>query len=400
MTGFALLRPQPLGLLDPPAGLLVVPAVDGAADAVAAMVAGRRPEPWPDGLAFLAAAAAGDVEGALAALTGDDPVSRYDRFVLAPSAGAWASLGSLPEPLATLAAVVAWSEGLTPERPGTAGLDGELRAVAALAEAGDALDRGDVGAALAALQEGAGAARPVSPLLAAQLVASAAEVRLQQEGPGPAVLAGLAEAARAAGQAWPELAAAWWTTRGIAAHELGAGGQPGAYTEAVHSYEEALRTYRSDTHPEAYARAQVNLALAYLAMPMQAASDQLRAGVAVQALRSARAVLDPDRHPDLWSSATLNLANALQYLPSALQRRHLAEAVGLYDEVLARRAGDGGAGRARLLANKGNALAHLGDLDGATACLEEAAARFGEQGDDDAGASVRATLDEIGRLRA
>ena len=40
-------------------------------------------------------------------------------------------------------------------------------------------------------------------------------------------------------------------------------------------------------------------------------------GIAVQGLREALKVYHSDTHPELWSSAQLNLANALQYLPTS-----------------------------------------------------------------------------------
>jgi tetratricopeptide (TPR) repeat protein len=148
--------------------------------------------------------------------------------------------------------------------------------------------------------------------------------------------------------------------------------------------------------PELYALAQNNLALAYLAMPLTEASDQLRMGIAVQALREALKVYKREAYPEQWASTQLNLANALQYLPSSHPEDNLSEAVGLYEEVLqARDPQRDPLGYARLLANQGNALAHLGIFDHAVPKLQQAAWLFAQGGDDDAATTVNGLLAEI-----
>ncbi len=136
-------------------------------------------------------------------------------------------------------------------------------------------------------------------------------------------------------------------------------------------------------------------------MPMHEASDQLRIGVAVQSMRAALEVFTPETHPDRWSSTQLNLANALVYMPSKHQADNLAEAVGLYEGVLQQRDRQTDPqGRARVLANQGNALAHLGVFDDAKAKLHEARALFEEFDEDEAVRSVRSVLDEIAKHEA
>ncbi|MGH3850969.1 MAG: hypothetical protein ACRDRT_14945, partial [Pseudonocardiaceae bacterium] len=97
-------------------------------------------------------------------------------------------------------------------------------------------------------------------------------------------------------------------------------------------------------------------------------------------------------------SAQLNLANALVYTPSKHQGDNLVEAVELYETVLdARDRETDPLGRARVLANQGNALAHLGVFDQAKAKLYEARFLFEEFEEIDAVRTVRDVLDEIAR---
>jgi hypothetical protein len=92
------------------------------------------------------------------------------------------------------------------------------------------------------------------------------------------------------------------------------------------------------------------------------------------------------------------LANALVYMPSKHQADNIAEAVGLYEGVLQHRDRDSDPqGRARVLANQGNALAHLGVFGDAKAKLHEARSLFEEFEEHESVRSVRGVLDEIAK---
>jgi hypothetical protein len=128
------------------------------------------------------------------------------------------------------------------------------------------------------------------------------------------------------------------------------------------------------------------------------ASSQLRLGVAAQSLRSALTVYTRDEHPREWASVQLNLANSLVYTPSRHQADNLVEAAELYEAVLETRdRSTDPLGRARVLANQGNVLAHLGVFDDAKAKLYEARFLFEELGDNESVRAVRGVLDEIAR---
>ena len=79
-------RPQPLGAFPLPLGYMLIPVGPDTEEARLALLAGR----CPSGRRCCGAhelALAGDRDGALAALSGDDPVSRYNRFVMDPDSG-------------------------------------------------------------------------------------------------------------------------------------------------------------------------------------------------------------------------------------------------------------------------------------------------------------------------
>jgi tetratricopeptide (TPR) repeat protein len=125
---------------------------------------------------------------------------------------------------------------------------------------------------------------------------------------------------------------------------------------------------------------------------MSSEGDRLRVGVAVTSLRAALRVYQPDTHPALWASTQMNLANALQYLPSVHQEDNLDEAVHLYEELLQYRSEESDPlGTARILANQGNALGHLGVFSDARERLDRSRRIFQAHGDVDG----VATVDEI-----
>lgn len=394
-----LARPQPLGAFPLPAGFLLVPAGPDTEQARRDLVAGRLPERWPEALRAHELALAGDVAGALAHLTGDAPVTRYNRYVMDPDGENPAHLREeLGEPYGVLVDVVAFTVGRAPEPPPMGAADGEVAALLLSAQASHAVDQGDTARAVALLEEAARRVPDEARPLAGVLLGAAAGIRKDAEGSGPEVIGTLERAlGLLEGTDLRVGRAELHLTLALALHESAAD-RPDLLGRAVPHYQAALRLVTSDEAPQVWAAAHVNLAAAYLTMPMRQASDKLRMAIAMRSLRSALKVYTREDYPAEWASTQLNLANALVYAPSAHQADNLVEAVELYEEVLQARDRDTDPlGRARVLANQGNALAHLGMFDHATAKLTEARSLFEEFGEFDAVRTVRDVLDGIAR---
>jgi len=392
-------RPQPLGVFSLPAGLLLIPAGPDTEDVRAGLVEGRLPAEWPASLRAHELAHAGDFDGARDALIGDDPVTRYNRFVIDPDTEDVDRLRADLGEYAVLVDIVAFTLGRTDTPPELTGATGELEALALAAQATHVLGEGDTDQALDLLTKAADL--PIARPLSGILLGSAAGVRKDALGPGPEVTATLQRALKLLdgtdvriGQSELHL------TLALTLHEL-AGERGDLLTQAIKHYHSALQLVTSTEAPEMWAGAHANLATAYLTMPMTEASDQLRLGVAVQSLRKALTIYTAETHPERWASCQLNLANALVYAPSTHQGDNLVEAVELYEAVLEvrDRASDPG-GRARVLANQGNVLAHLGMFDHAKAKLYEARFIFEELLDGESVRAVRGVLDEIARQTA
>lgn len=394
-------QPQPLGIYLLPAGYLLLPPSAATETILPLLLRGELPTVWPPSLQFYALALADDTAAALAALPDDgSPLTAYNRFVLQGDAQTYAGLRlQVAGELAVLLDLVAYTLGYIaapPTEDALIGIEGVVHASALAAQATAHLEQQEPAAALPYLEQAIAVARPVSPLLAGQLLGALADADTRLHGATPQNIQRYQEAIRLlAPAALAEARAELWLNLGMQYQDL-AQGQRGALLEAVKCYQEALRILTLTHQPEAYALAQSNLALAYLAMPLQEARDQLRMAIAVQALREALKVYTREQYPEQWASAQLNLANALQYLPSSHPQENLIEAVDLYEQILDVRSRETDPlGYARLLANQGNALAHLGIFVHAKPKLQEAVRIFTAYADTDAAMSLRELLTQI-----
>lgn len=393
-------RPQPLGVWPWPTGMLLLPEGPGTDEVAGLMLRGVQPETWPDHVRFVSVALGGDAAAA-AAQVGDDALGRYNAAVLVGGEGAWDKvLGNDPD-VDALAGVAMFSVGLLDTPPDAEGVTGEIAAIVSSAHASAALERGDLTSALTALGDaGEAAVSAGSMILAASLLATRAELLREHAGDPQGAVEQVDAALRLIprmvadderfyppAELWGEL----HVTRALARQEL-ATANPGLLLAVTQDLTEALKVFTEEAHPEQFAACNSHLALAYLVMPMSSEGDRLRVGVAVTSLRAALRVYRPDTHPDLWASTQMNLANALQYLPSVHQEQNLDEAVHLYEQLLGYRDPQRDPlGVARILANQGNALGHLGVFTDARQKLTQARDLF-HQCDDDDGV---ATVDEL-----
>ena len=389
-------RPQPLGAFPLPLGYLLIPASADTEEARLALLAGRLPQ-WPAALRAHELALAGDRDGALAALDGDDPITRYNRFVMDPDGVDTGELRAALGDFGVLVDVVQFALGRSDTAPELGDATGELAATVLSAQASRALQDGDPQPAAALLDRAAEQAAGVSEPLRGVLLGAAASVL-----DGPEAVSRYENALAALEDAEDLRLARAELHLALAGvfHEQ-AVDRPDLLNKAVPHYHSALQLVWREEAPLLWASAHANLATAYLTMPMTEASSQLRLGVAAQSLRSALKVYTPEEHPEQWASVQVNLANSLVYTPSSHQTDNLVEAVNLYEAVLAARDRDTDPlGRARVLANQGNVLAHLGDFDQAKAKLYDARFLFEELGDHDSVLAVRGVLDEVARQQA
>lgn len=400
-----MIRPQPLGVFPGISGFLLLPDAPEADALLPRLLQGetpgKRPDDWPPAWRFFAASIAGASPAETAALLPDGPEGRFNAFVLNPGRGTYEQArAEAAGDTALLLDAIAWRLSLlnTPPRPD--GTDGEVRAFLLATEAYAAFEKERWDDGLQLMKEAAATVKDVSPIFAARLYGEWAGTRQVLGDCTDETIHGYTTALALLEKApFPEARAELWFQLGNA-HQSAAEGRQHRLVRAVKCYHEALKVYDSKRFPEEYALVHMNLALAYLAMPSHHRNARLRTAIAIQSLREALRIFQKETHPDMWASATVNLANALQHGPSSHPQHNLREAVALYEEVLTvRREEDDPIGYARVLANLGNALAHLGEFAEAVPRLEKARRSFLRHGEPDAAEAVAAILADIrGRM--
>ena len=405
-----LVRPQPVGIFPFPAShlLLVECDSDQASAALTALMKGDEnaelPAPWR----FFHLAIAGDLVQARQMLLHDLPhcppsqraIVELNLFILEPSIAAYERFmaSDHPDCLKQLLHSAAFVHGLVDDLPTEWELDNELLAQALATSAAAELERGNQATARAQLKLAIAAARPVSPLFAAQLLAEQSQLTSATGGTVcELAVRDLRDALQLAQDSQlsgllPDL----YSRLGMALHQAAAGDRS-RLLEAVSAYQAAIRSGLSETaDPYNYALLQNNLGLAYLSMPQVGSTHQLRSGIAVQSFRQALAVLNEHEHTDLWASISMNLASALVYLPSSHPQENLIQAVELYEQVLQirPRAKDPVA-YALVLLNQANALSHLGIFKPALEKLAEAYKLFQCHDQTEQAAAARELIDQI-----
>ncbi len=396
------LDPQPLGVFAAPAAYLLLPDAEVHRDLVAAVLRdGRWPDDAPESWAFYGHVLSGDTGAAYDAIP-DGPEAAYNRFILAPSEEAYASLKAETDGAAhALVMGVGTVYGYEDEPVDIDAVDAApVRAFLLATRAGRHLRSGESEAGLDDLEAAEEAARGTSRALVARLLATRARTLHELQGPSPRLVALYQQADTALKQtAMTRLHGLTLLGLGSLYQEMSEG-QRHLLLEAARVYQRASQIFTAEDDPERHALALNNLALAYLAVPLTQATDKLRTAIALQALRDALKIYTRETHPDAWASATLNLANALQHAPSGNVEEHLWQAVELYEEVLEVRTPEiDPGGYARTLANQANALAHLGAFSRAIPRFIEARDRFRELGLDDAAETVDLALAEIAAAR-
>ncbi len=365
-------RPQPVGIFPLPGGLLLLPEPAlPQPESLSRLLRADKATTVPPEWNFFLSAINNTPAAPATEVDEGDPIAAYNQFVLSGDPEHYRQLvATLDGPLATMLELAAYYHGLADTLPDPAPLDAELRALALMMTAAQAIEAQESSLALHHLETAVGLARPVSPILAALLRGQMAQLNSSQS----VAITYCHDAIELLSTCADErLIAEAWMHLGQVSQEQ-AGTSRTLLIESAQAYQQALRHDISlEKNQDLYALAQNNIGLVYLAMPMSGSGSSLRAGVAIQSFREALKVYDRDRDPDLWVSTQLNLANALQYAHSSHPEENLAHAVEIYEQLLSmrHRAMDP-VGYARILANQANALAHLGIFSSAMEKATEA----------------------------
>jgi tetratricopeptide (TPR) repeat protein len=178
--------------------------------------------------------------------------------------------------------------------------------------------------------------------------------------------------------------------------------------DAISAYQRALRVFTAAAYPQEFAILHNNIAIAYLSMPLSAAGEDLRQGLAVQSFEEALKHITLIDHPSEYAMLQNNLGNALQYLPSSHPVDNSVRAIAAYDEALkVRTPKDTPLEYANTICNKANALSNLPDdleapeagnpknLAGARTYYQEALEIFNQYGQIEQAQTVTEALAEF-----
>jgi tetratricopeptide (TPR) repeat protein len=393
-----MITPQPIGIFPLPVNYLVLPDTEQGAEAHAQLMQGKMPAEFPAEWRFFQLASEGQIDRAYQTLADDSsPVARYNRFVLQSSKEDYQTLADeLVGDLRQFLDVVAYTLGYIAHAPEVGALEGEAQAFILMAQATQQIEQDDVPAALDLLTQAISAAQTASPVFSALLHSTKLEMQRKHADSHITMIPAFKQVLQTLHRTDLEVAKSEaWLNLGITYQEL-SNGQRASLLEAVKCYQQALKVFTLEDHPEQYALTQSNLALCYLAIPLVEASDRLRAGIAIQALKEALKVYQRDTHQDQWASTQMNLANAMQYLPTTHPRENLERAVETYEEILqVRNPQTDPIGYARLLANQANALAHLGIFNHAIPKLQQAHSLFMRNKEREAAEATLELLNQI-----
>jgi hypothetical protein len=276
-------RPQPLGVLPLPAGLLLIGGGEASEPIREMLCAGRLPASWPTELAHVALALAGDFDAAVASITGDDPISVVNRFVLRPERAGYDALDLSDPALVQMVDAVAYVVGLIDTPPSAVGVDGEIAGFVHLVRASHRFTAGDTTGAVIELSDGAAASMSDSPILAGHLLATLAQTLHRCGGATASVLCHYDDAlSHFQGSDHLETIAELWLHRALAAHELSVSKRE-LLAEAIEGYQRALGLFDRVRHGQQTALARANLARAFHALPATDARHRLRAGLTISA---------------------------------------------------------------------------------------------------------------------
>ncbi len=397
---------QPLGIFSWPAGMMLIEGSSWNQDVLKALGSGKYPREYPPGLNYLETAlSGGDTELVLKQLldqaSPDNVVVDFNLLVVDPTFERYFGLCKVATgDFLALVQLQGYINNYCTLPEVDSAKSPLVRSLLCSAKASELLAANDRVGSISNLRAAISYSTSVSPILAAAHRSDLAEI-LMRDGRNGVEAIGLWR------QALIDLTHS--DLNGLKAQihlslaialQVVQSGHPNALREAVGHYLDATRLVSAESDPLIFGTAHMNLGLAYLSMPMTDASDQLRYGIAISSLRQAVAAFDRELYLESWAGARLNLANALVYAPSSHANDNLTEALSMYEELLQiKRDLQDPVGYARICANQGNVMAHLGMYDYAKAKLHEARSIFEEFNMLAETATIREILDGIERER-
>lgn len=111
-------------------------------------------------------------------------------------------------------------------------------------------------------------------------------------------------------------------------------GSPQYYKAAIAAFQDTLKVFKKDIHPEKFAQVQHNLALIYSEMPSSPEEKGIWSAFSASSFKNALEIYDKENYPYEFAMASHNYATALMDFPPAKVHDNLAKAQGLFEDAL------------------------------------------------------------------
>ena len=111
-------------------------------------------------------------------------------------------------------------------------------------------------------------------------------------------------------------------------------GSPQYYKPAINAFQDTLKIFKRDTHPEEFADIHHNLALIYSEIPVSSEEKPIWTAFCASSFKEALAVYKKETHPYQFAMVCHNYATALMGFPEAKQHNNLDKAFGLFEDAL------------------------------------------------------------------
>jgi hypothetical protein len=112
-------------------------------------------------------------------------------------------------------------------------------------------------------------------------------------------------------------------------------GSPQYYKAAINAFQDVLKVFKRDTHPQKFADVHHNLALIYSEIPVSPEEKPMWTAFCASSFKEVLAFYTKEKYPYEYAMASHNYATALMHFPPAKIHNNLEKASGLFEEALA-----------------------------------------------------------------
>ncbi len=112
-------------------------------------------------------------------------------------------------------------------------------------------------------------------------------------------------------------------------------GSPQYYKPAINAFQDTLKIFKRDTHPQKFTEIHHNLALIYSEIPVSSEEKPIWTAFCASSFKEVLAFYTKEQYPYEFAMASHNYATALMNFPEAKLHNNLDKAFGLFEDALA-----------------------------------------------------------------